>query len=312
MTCTERFCNALRRWGARGGSPTTSASTTTTVELPGFDDEGESDVGSFYSFTDDELDTGVASFAPWRTSIRKSLLEPVGEEAPSRAVAVNKNPVSAYAWTSEVLELIVGGRARGATSDADSGKVGSPLLVVAGACPNKLCGMQVVMLCCMDGGIAWNPGGMPAVDFWWLKPRNGDPRALEPETLRRHASGPHKNDPGRSAAVYQPLANKFNVGGRDGDFVFGVDAASGRAYVEDERGRMLVYFVWQEEWSPPMAFKKFLRGKMCYERQTAEGDTKGLWERLYEIRDGQIAISTDGERRVASVLPPDSFQLTGW
>lgn len=50
---------------------------------------------------------------------------------------------------------------------------------------------------------------------------------------------------------------------------FGVDPASGRAFIEEGlrsgfRRRLWLYFVWQESWSGPWARRKLMRGKFCY------------------------------------------------
>lgn len=49
------------------------------------------------------------------------------------------------------------------------------------------------------------------VDFWWIKPMASDKREIEPQTLNLHHAPPHKNDPGRSRALYAQFADLFNV-----------------------------------------------------------------------------------------------------
>ena len=98
------------------------------------------------------------------------------------------------------------------------------------------------------------PASSPIVDFWWVKPRASDPTALEAATLNRHGKGPHKNDPGRSRALYVQFADLFTggsgtvaVGG--GKLSFGLQSVGGvtRAYIEQlENGhRYYIYLIWQ-------------------------------------------------------------------
>ena len=102
----------------------------------------------------------------------------------------NRNRPAHYGWLRQLLEQIAGGRAP-AVRDLASGASGTPLLVVAGACPSVLAGMQAVVYAAMPS----------CVDFWWLKPSAASPAHLERETLHRHAKGAHKNTPGGSKAV---------------------------------------------------------------------------------------------------------------
>jgi hypothetical protein len=148
-----------------------------------------------------------------------------------------------------------------------------------------------------------------------VKPQKSDASALERKTLNRNTFGQHKNDPGRSQEFYRPIVDTFSQG-RNGNFVFGVDRVSGRAYVAEDRPgrpaeRLLLYLVWQEDWSSPWARKKYLRGKICYQK-LAEGDGLPKMEffaRHYEMRDGRITIAVGGEERLPSLLPPDNFQI---
>ena len=50
-----------------------------------------------------------------------------------------------------------------------------------------------------------------AMDFWWVKPRKAEPASLEESTIDRHHAGPHKNDPGRSRALYAQFADLFAI-----------------------------------------------------------------------------------------------------
>merc|ERR1719183_2275896 len=94
------------------------------------------------------------------------------------------------------------------------------------------------------------------VDFWWVKPQSEAPLKLDTNLLNKHDSGPSKNTPGNSKAMYTPLAATFggegSYGGKglsSGKYFFGVDEESGRAYIAEQEGinlgRMLIYFVWQ-------------------------------------------------------------------
>lgn len=220
--------------------------------------------------------------------------------------AVNKNHVSHFAWLQDLLQSIV---ASDTARLVDESANVVPLFVVAGACPSPLCSsMQAVMFSEIAG----------AVDFWWIKPSRVDPTQLERETLRLHSSGPFKNTPGRSRSFYSPMSEKFAVG-VDGDFVFGVDS-SGRAFIEEEadggrRRRLLIYFVWQESWGSPIGFRKFIRGKICYQKGDPDvpgprrRDAPRFFARQYEIEGGRISIAPRSEEEtIPTLLPPDSFQ----
>lgn len=213
----------------------------------------------------------------------------------------NKNRVSQFVWCEKLLQMIADGTARSATS-ADGQKSSTPLFIVAGACPNSFCAMQAVLFSQTDKN----------VDFWWIKPSQADPTQLESATLNLHSDGTFKNVPGRSRPVYAPLAEKF-AAGADGDFVFGVDDA-GRAFIEEDAGdgrrtRMLLLLVWQESWSSPMAYKKYIRGKILYQRGRPGSRGTLFFARQYEICDGHISIAARHEEEsVETILPPDSVQ----
>ena len=156
---------------------------------------------------------------------------------------------------------------------------GAPLFVMAGACPSVFAGMQTVVFTSMASppNMPPPPPGSTLVDFWWLKPRKDDPSTLEEATLNRHSTGGHKNDPGASKKVYAPLASLFSKSGAsaDGKLRFGVVHTGGngggangggggapRAYIECvETGvRYYLCWVWLEDWSSPVAWKKFMKG----------------------------------------------------
>ena len=77
----------------------------------------------------------------------------------------NKNRVRDFEWLSQLLTSVVENRAD-RTEDVASRVAGTPLFVVAGACPNPFCGMQAVMYVRMHGAAQ-------RLDFWWVKPRLG-------------------------------------------------------------------------------------------------------------------------------------------
>lgn len=147
------------------------------------------------------------------------------------------------------------------------------------------------------------------VGFWWIKPQANNPAQLERQTLDFHDEGPFKNAAGKARAVYEPLASKFN-GEVDGDFTFGVDGSSGRAFIDETDGhgvktRLFLYFVWQESWSSVMSSKKFMTGKLFYQK----GAENKIFARQYTSADGHLYIlEPSTEEEVSSLLPSDDFQ----
>lgn len=218
----------------------------------------------------------------------------------------NSNRVSQYGWLTELLAMITDSAASGVAKDLDSKQSATPLFVVAGFCPNSFAGMQAVVYNQLSRGI----------DFWWAKPQEENPQRLERATLDLHNSGRHKNVAGKSRAVYAPLAEKFLGVADQGDFAFGVEG--GRAFVEDLKGhaaksgrRMLLYLVWQENWSSLFARRKFIEGKICYQWSEADGSKPKarFFARQYRIEDGQLDIADEAcEEEVVSLLPPDKLQ----
>ena len=177
----------------------------------------------------------------------------------------NKNRPSDYRWLEALLSLIALDSAP-VVRDLVSGAVGTPMFVMAGACPSVMAGMQAVVFTAMypkgspyasrltaladanepslgGGGDAnddpsLSSGGdasmVPSVDFWWLKPHSDNSAVLQSETLHRHGKGSYKNDPGASKKVYNPIASLFSSGqtSADGKLKFGVlprHSANGRA-----------------------------------------------------------------------------------
>ena len=110
---------------------------------------------------------------------------------------------------------VIHNRARATSSKDPSNKHSSaPVLSAVGVAHNALLVAFSALV-----SVAASSGGAAAltVDFWWIKPQASNPGALEPLTLPRNAKGPHKNDPGRSRAVYAPLAALFTRGGTSSD-----------------------------------------------------------------------------------------------
>ena len=217
----------------------------------------------------------------------------------------NRNRPAHYGWLRSLLEEIAGGRAP-AVRDLATGASGTPLLVVAGACPSVLAGMQAVVYAAMPS----------CVDFWWVKPSLLSPAELEPQTLHRHAKGAHKNSPGGSKAVYAPIAELFMRGGEQNGLTFSVErpesgggaarakiecAASGCAYY--------VHLIWQEDFTTNVFSRsKFIKGQIVYQRSAGDG---AYFARPYKIEDGAVHVppGPEHERAAPSVLPGDALKL---
>ena len=240
----------------------------------------------------------------------------------------NKNRVRDFEWLTRLLTSVVENRAD-RTEDVASRVAGTPLFVVAGACPNPFCGMQAVMYVRMHGAAQ-------RLDFWWVKPEARNPRALEAQTLRRHAKGAHKNDPGRSREVYAKFADLFDVddggvttrarsnshtalssarsnkagGGKLGFDVGEVDGKE-RAYIEQlaTGERYWLYLIWQEDWTTnPFARSKYVKGQIVYQK---DPNAAAYFARPFAYRDGVLSVPADArlEEAVATVLPPDRIKL---
>ena len=224
------------------------------------------------------------------------------------ALLSNRNCPSHYIWLRELLGDISTGNS-GLVKDFSSGASGSPLFVVAGACPSRFAPMQAVVYCCMNESAEFG-SGITRIDFWWLKPRNGLPNTLEAETLNRHASGPHKNDPGRSKDIYRPLAELFSSSGKQGaHLLFGIEGA--RAYIMDSDTNECYYIclVWQEDWtSNPLARSRFVKGMIIYQKNPIES---AFFTRPFAIIDKKILIpsGTAFETACAGALPSDELKL---
>ena len=218
--------------------------------------------------------------------------------------AANRNRPSHYQWIAGLLQQIAANSAP-LVADMQTDERGVPLFVVAGACPSMFASMQAVMYVSMLGAAA------PALDFWWIKPHHAAPNELEPQTLSKQHAGPHKNDPGRSRAVYAPIASLITSGAVNGGVRFGLAEAAGRtrAFVEDARGgRRYLCLVWQEDWSSPLARNKFIAGKLVY--QTEPGATE-YYACPYRIDNETFSMPPGQEHAVGSPLPEDWFKI-GW
>ena len=135
------------------------------------------------------------------------------------------------------------------------------------------------------------------------------PEQLEPQTLPRQHRGPHKNDPGRSRAVYAPIATLITSGAVNGGVRFGVEAAAGgatRAFVEAHGARLFLCLVWQEDWSSPLARTKYIAGKMVYQKQPGHGV---FYACPYKIENETFSLYSDREHAVGDALPEDWFKI---
>ena len=93
--------------------------------------------------------------------------------------------------------------------------------------------------------------------------------------------------------------------------------ATVRATDEPEQARRLC-LVWQEEWSSPMSFDKWIVGKLLYQKPRPGGGrgavgVDGLRGELYACPyriDGKaVSVNFGLEERVPALLPPDAFKL---
>mmetsp|Transcript_15744 Transcript_15744/g.42927 ORF Transcript_15744/g.42927 Transcript_15744/m.42927 type:complete len:456 (-) Transcript_15744:321-1688(-) len=249
---------------------------------------------TFYSLYADEQELKSRDSRPLLQMPPSCREEP---EAPPRLrrARTNANRVTQYRWLEPLLESIVDGEKISSSNP-------TPLFVVAGSCPNRFSGMQAVLYC--QGG--------SDIDFWFVKPKRHDGGTIEPETLRRHEKGPHKNTAEKSYKLYAPLAQKFSCGETDGDFTFGVDGD--HVFIQeasrDASERMRVYLVWQELWSGPLARNPFIEGKLCYVRgDCGSTDPSQFRSRQYRIQDGRVWIAPSEDEEVeADLFPDDGFQ----
>eukprot|EP00967_Tisochrysis_lutea_P112851 scaffold178679_cov28-Tisochrysis_lutea.AAC.2 len=234
-----------------------------------------------------------------------------------------------------------------------SGARGQPLFVVCGGCPNSFCGMQAVLYAHMQTA-------SPTLDFWCAQPqasafeplapaletglcarppathhRNGaraprgrmaPPRAIL-LGIRVPWQGEHKNDPGRSRALYAQFADLFALGG-GADAAARADRAGGgklrfeivqvgpspgvpRALIVDvvSGSNYYVHLIWQEDWtSNPFARSKYVKGKIVYQRDPA---ASVFFARPYAYRDGVLSVPPHAEleENVGAAMPSDAIQI---
>ena len=237
----------------------------------------------------------------------------------------NKNMPSHFLWLHSLLTKIAR-LVPPPAPDQKGERDGTPLFVVAGACPSSFAGMQAVVYVAMQpsaagaphaagGGAASGRGEMPEVDFWWIKPRGGT-RSLEPDTLPRNTHGPHKNTPGGSAAVYAPLAKLFMSDGQPGlPIRFSMERCSrpdgpecwrATLHAEKEPGvTRYLCLVWQESWASPLAYHKWIQGKLLYQKEPLGR----FYACPYRIDGKAVSVNLALEQEVISVLPPNTFKL---
>lgn len=272
------------------------------------EDSETSEVESYYSCNGEELEQAIAPHRETRLNVAS--LESVGrlDSTRPKRPRQNANLVTQYQWLQGLIQSIVDGTGSlTGCRNAETGQSCMPLFVVAGVCPSSFppSPMQAVL---------FSQSGGKLIDFWFVKPEASNPSVLERATLSKNSKGGHKNNAERSRNLYNPLAEKFS-GRTDGDCVYGVDAR-GRAFVEEKSPgrtrRMLVYFVWIENWSSGMTGKKFLEGKICYER-VASGSIKNgrspFYARQYRIEDGSICLAPRAEEdNLPCMMPAEDFQ----
>jgi len=212
--------------------------------------------------------------------------------------STNKNKTPDYVWMKELLTSISD---ENKAFDAQVG--GGALFVIAGGCPNSMCGMQAVMFVQMED---------ETIDFWWIKPKNKQNRELEVQTLSRNLKGPHANLAKASAKLYSPFAQRF-AGKDDGNFSFGV--VGGRAYIDDRAvgERLLLYLVWQENWSGMWDSKKFLEGKLCYQKASRDINAQAgggpFFARQYRVEGDVMKLApSEEEQDLSALFPQPSFQ----
>jgi hypothetical protein len=250
----------------------------------------------------------------------------------------NRNRPSHYKWVEGLVAMVAHCKAP-SVSDLATKDVGHPLFIVMGACPSVFAGMQAVVYTAME---AAGPGAH-RVDYWWVKPDPAAPANLQMETLNRHAKGPFKNDPGRSKAVYAPLAKLFEAGldtqapprkavcigapvlspqrplvsqaAAGGLLRFGLErgaaGATPRAVIECEktRARYFVCMVWQEDWTTNLlARSRFIKGQLVYQRELGD---QTFYARPYSIVDDTISVPHGAQHEVCvdGALPFDACKL---
>jgi hypothetical protein len=219
----------------------------------------------------------------------------------------NNNKPADYIWLKHCLDHVAANQGMMLQCKGQKGVLVTPVLFLIGSCKNYFCEMQAMMFV-VDS--------KSKLDFWWVKPSKKTPDIIENETLTRQDAGKHKNSPGRSGPVYQPLADLLQDGLQAGEWCFGLKtvACAGeevvRAFVYHEmapREVLYICFLWQEDFTlNPFASSKYIKGKIVYQR---DPDVTEFFARQYEIIDGAMEIADFEEGPTTSVLPDDSIKV---
>lgn len=223
--------------------------------------------------------------------------------------SANGNRPEDYTWLEGVLiKLSQNEAATLECRNNDTGHAFTPIFFLIGACPNMLCSMQAVMYC--------SARSSGKVDFWWVKPRksSGGPARLEEATLVRHSHGRFKNDPGRSKQFLQPLADVFESGEFRQGWRFGTELIdtngkqATRAFMQEQvkhAPKLWVHVLWQEDWSCPPIGRKYIKGKIVYQKRMTAPQ---FFSRQYEYSDGVMTIAQFEEPPHFTPLPPDQVK----
>lgn len=273
---------------------------------------GRSDTG-----TESGGPSGEGTLTLQRSASWSRRLSNIVHRMPKRSTSVERRPKTGntnipfdYQWLDSVLQVLVRNEAETlGVSDGATSQPLTPIFFVIGGCPNTFCGMQAVM---------YSVSAAQACDFWWVKPSKSNKMELEKQTLMRQDRGPYKNDPGRSAAFYKPLAELFERAKVHGAWRFGLEvdgkkspAPKARAFFErtdeDKTRRHYLSLVWQESWTTnPFAFSKFIKGKLVYQK---DAESSEFFARSYSIVDGAVTVSREeDEPWHDQVLPPMSVK----
>eukprot|EP00933_Yihiella_yeosuensis_P030209 TRINITY_DN2386_c3_g1_i1.p1 TRINITY_DN2386_c3_g1~~TRINITY_DN2386_c3_g1_i1.p1 ORF type:complete len:341 (-),score=64.61 TRINITY_DN2386_c3_g1_i1:360-1382(-) len=239
-------------------------------------------------------------------AIGSSLVEAKREQSDSEYW--NNNLPAHYIWLKSLLWSISRLEASTLHCKDSSKKDVSPIFVVFGACPATFCGMQAVMFSARPSS---------RIDFWWVKPSKSQPSEMENNTLSKHVSGPHKNDPGSSQALYEKFANLFTSSSKGTDMQFGItqvaEASSGkkvpRAFIKKKSEKFWLVGVWQEEWTTnPMAWTKYIKGAIVYQKVLEGADSSKFYSRGYYLSNGKIDISSTENSAFDSPLPGEQIK----
>lgn len=242
----------------------------------------------------------------WPGRRRRTSGAAVEGTASRRSAARRHQSSGQWQWLEDLLGTIASGDAAGLAVDLVQKQPGTPLFVVAGACPNAFCGMQAVVYCKVGS----------AVDFWWIKPQIEDPAKLEQNTLNLHMQGRHKNVAESSKAVYGPLAEKFGGNVEEDGLTYGVTSC-GRAYIDEVQDgrttRMFVHLVWQETWSGFFSTSMYMTGKMYYQKAAVgalplQGPRAQFFARHFRIQDRGLLLAPldeHPEELVPYAFPPE-------